>query len=312
MLNRLLIMTWALTSALAAASAAARDVPVDFDRWMYPFNASPGARTSGSTFGAVQNPAFDDLDAQILIGFDATAAGIPEGAGAGNYRIAAARVELTTATDRAFVLDSTYDAWSTYVDESTDDAGRPVELYGVGYRHGFTNAGLSGSTAEPGPPVFEEVEAFGAPGPPSPESRNAYASDYADGTARDVSNHVRQRFDPVPWALGSVEGLAPGDAVPIQATMHFDLDLTNSTVLQQLQQGLDQGKLFFAVASRHTSVQGSSEGIPSFHLGDATGASLGQRARLHLDYEIVPEPCAATLLAMALVLWPRRRRRGNH
>jgi hypothetical protein len=186
-----------------------------------------------------------------------------------------------------------------------------VELYGVGFRHGFTTAAISVAMPEPGPPVFEESELFGVPGPPRSESRNVYASDYAVGSARDVSNHVRQGFDPTPWAIGSVAGMMPGSAVPINATLEFEIDLTIPAVIEQLQAGLDQGSLFFSVASKHASVQGSSEGIPSFHLVDAAGGSVGQRAHLHLDYALVPEPSATTLLVLTMLIWPPLRRHLN-
>jgi hypothetical protein len=286
------------------------NVSVGFDRWMYPFNASAGTRVSATTFGAVQNPAFDDLDAQILLGFDTASAGVPTAAGGGLYRITQATVRLTTATDGAFELDNTYDAFGTYLEEATDsDAGRPLELYGVGFRNGYASAGFGGTVA--GPPVFEEAEGFGIPGPPAPQRRHAFASDYAGGQPRDVSNSVREGFDPVPWAIGDVPGLATGSSVPLDTAVVFQIDVHNPDVLAQLQAGLDAGGLFFAVGSRHRSTQGSSEGIPSFHFGGTDGVSIGPRASLQLDYEIVPEPSAAALFGLGVCLVSRSVRRRN-
>ena len=63
----------------ALAQAFPIDVPVSADRWMYPFNATPGDRVAGSLFGIYGNPSFDERDAQIFLAFDLTEAGLPSG-----------------------------------------------------------------------------------------------------------------------------------------------------------------------------------------------------------------------------------------
>ena len=55
------------------------DLPVSADRWMYPFNATPGDRVAGSLFGIFGNSSFDERDAQIFLAFDLTEAGLPSG-----------------------------------------------------------------------------------------------------------------------------------------------------------------------------------------------------------------------------------------
>ena len=301
--SRSIVTLYVISSLCNPCLAATVSVEAGFDRWMYPFNASAGARPSGSTFGAIGDAQFDDRDAQIIVGFDTAIADVPTGAGVANYQINAARVVLSSATENAFALDPTYDSYSTYLDQTTDaDAGRPVELYGVGLRNGYVFADLGTATA--GPPAFEETDPFGPPGPPVPANgiRNAYPTDESATAGRDVSNHVREVTEVTPWATGNVSNLAPGQLVPLDAQIEFELDLTKPDVVSYLQSSLDAGSVFFAVTSMHTSIQGSSDGIPSFHLGAVDGASLGQRPQLHLDYAVVPEPTGGVVLGVCIVM----------
>ena len=275
-----------------------------FDRWNYPFNASPGSRLTGSTFGAVGNASFDDHDAQIILGFDTSLLGNPD-----DILVQSLSVTLTTSTDETFVYDPTFDSLGSYLDPQVDgDAGRPVELYGVGFRNGFAFPAF-GPTV-PGPISFEEGEAFVFGNPASERVRNAFASDFGDG-ARDISNRVSDNIETTPWAVGAIEGLAPGDPVPLHSEMRFDIDLDNVAVLDYVHEGLASGGLFFTVASLHASTQGSSLGIPAFFLGDAKLPDLNLSvARLDIDYRAVPEPesqFAAVVGVIALMVVGRWR-----
>lgn len=286
--------------AVLSVSASAESIssPVSFDRWMYPFNATPGGRVSGSTFGAVMNPVFDDHDAQILLGFDTSAA--PIGLPADAYQIHSAVVTLTTASDNAFEFDSTYDSFSTYLDSTTDpDTGRPIELYGVGYRNGYTSGSISDPAA--GPPVFGETDSFSIPGPPASEARFAFASDYKDGVPRDISNSVRNSIELSPWGIGHIDSVATGELVPINTDVQFRIDLSNPDAVSYLRNGLSSGEIMFSVVSMHSSTQGSVVGIPSFYLGDANGMSVGSTAQMDIDYSIVPEPGSLVLCVLGLV-----------
>ena len=285
-------------------------VDVGFDRWMYPFNVTAGSRTSGSTFGALGNPSFDDRDAQVIIGFDTLVAGVPADYDPAQYEIRSISVTLSTSTptEQSFHLDSTYDEYLTYVDPAFDtDIGRPVELYGVGARNGFTSPSLS--DAMTGTPFFEEDEAFGFPGPPASEQRNVFPSDYNKGVSRDISNNVRNSFDPSPWAIGTVSGLNDGEQVPVDSQMIFSVDTENLYAMRYLQDGLSRGTLFFAITSMHSAALGSGNGIPAFHLKDTNGGSAGQTARLSLEYAIVPEPSGGPITLVALSFFLVRRAR---
>lgn len=285
------------------------DVEASFDRWNYPFNASPGSRLSGSTFGAVFNPAFDDHDAQIIVGFDTAAAGVPTT----NIELTSLTVTLTTATADAFEYDPTYDSFASYINPAADtDTGRPVELYGVGLRNGFVFPTFG--PPAPGPIAFEEAEAFVFGNPAEEGVRNAFMTDgVAEGMGfRDVSNNVAEGFDLEPWAVGSIADLEAGATVPMNSIMSFEVDLTNPNVASYVNRGVSSGGLFFTIASMHTSTQGSQAGIPSFFLGDPNLPDVELAvAQVSIDYQVVPEPSAAFVLVSGLVGALFLRRRGR-
>ncbi len=281
-------------------------MPVTFDRWMYPFNATPGARVVGSTFGAVGETIFDDLDAQLLLGFSTEQLAPPALTQDPNFRLLQATVHLTTATDRAFVLDTSADSIGSYVDPTTDsDPGRPIMLMGVGTRGGYQNLGLG--AGESGPPIFHETDPFGRPGPPAAQIRNAFASD--DGV-RDASNFVREQLAIQPWAIAQSDSVPAGSEVPLDTALAFQLDLQNDSVLNQIKNDLRDGAVFVSVVSLHSATAGSNVGVPTFYLGDLNQNHTGARATLSLTYQVVPEPGlgAATGL-FGLALWNGKRRR---
>jgi hypothetical protein len=251
---------------------------------MYPFNSSPGLRPSAPVFGAVGTAGFDNKDGQLLIAGNTVAAGIPSGLGAASYNVVSVRVTATHSIG-AISYDPTYDVWQSHLDPSDPrrvadgDAGRPIELYGIGLRGGFTH--LSLGPINPGPPAFEEYEAFA----PSigVGVRNAFPLDFGvPDAAGDVSNNVihptlPNGFNPSPWAIGvSTSGLAPGAAVPqgvpgVSAgeTFRFQVNLSDPDVLAYVQQGLDAGVLGFAIVSLYETAQ-TGGANPSFYTADAT------------------------------------------
>lgn len=297
-----------LLSCATVAHAQSARFDASFDRWNYPFNASAGSRLTGSTFGAIFNPAFDDHDAQIILGFNTADAGIPTS----NVTVTSLSVELTTATADAFEYDPTYDPFASYLNPALDtDTGRPVELYGVGLRNGFVFPSFG--PMAPGPIAFEESEAFVFANPAAEGVRNAFMTDgvAAGMSYRDVSNNVAEGFDPDPWAVGSIAGLNAGDLVPMNTVMSFNVDLTNPNVAEYVNRGVDSGGLFFTVASLHSSTQGSQTGIPSFFLGDPNLPNVDLAvAQINIDYEVVPEPASAIglLLGVLGIGFARRRR----
>jgi hypothetical protein len=308
--------------------------PVEFDRWMYPFNGTPGTRNLASTFGAVYATpdSFDNKDATLIVAVNTAAAGIPAGQGTSSYHAISVRV-TATHYEGAFLYDPTYDAWQTYLaptdpDYVADsDPGRPIEIYGVGTRNGYTLPLRIGVIGPAGPPGFEERERHceGCMGL-GQAVRNAFPWDSgAADPEGDVSNNVRRRppltgggFDPFPWAIGiSTSGLAPGDPVPQGSfnvspgeTFEFEIDTSDPQVEAYVRQGLHDGVLAFAITSMHEVVQQVGGTNPNFYTREST--DLGAIPPTIEVAVTVPEPGFAAGLAggcVALALLDRRRAR---
>jgi hypothetical protein len=254
----------AAAAAPAAAFGSGTTWSADFaaptlDRWMYPFNATPGARTAASTFGSEPGAAdFDSRDGQMLVAF-ATGSQLPTGLGDA-LTVTRAVLELEVATNLAFIYDPTPDAWQTFLaagdpDRQEDpDAGQPVECFGVGFRNGWSAAS------------FQEGSPYTAPGTSflAPGVRNAFAATMdAAGTAIDVSQNPRQRFGPTAWATGTIDGVEPGEFVPAGRIMRFELAVDDPGVQRYLREGIDAGRLFLSISSL-TFVEQQAGQFPSF------------------------------------------------
>jgi len=269
----------AIGGVLAAAMAAvAQPLELSFtgpsiDRWMYPFNATPGYRNAISVFSAlgqesVAGATFDQRDAQMLVGFDtagplAPAGGMaPVGLGECGYNITRCIIRVAVVTDLAFAYDSTYDPWTTYPtlanpqNVDLDPPGRPIELYGAAFRAPYTaSTFFEGTSANPGPP-------FGPSDPPASDERYVYATDGAGGGLRDVSNNIRDEFDPKPFAIGRNPALAEGQLVPANTDFTFELNVADPEVQLFLRRGLNEGRLRFCITSLQPAVVGGGPGGP--------------------------------------------------
>jgi hypothetical protein len=296
---------------IAGASNAAT-ISVGLDRWMYPFAFTGGTRNLSPTFGAVGTPGFDNRDAQFLIGFD-TSSLIPMGRGAKQYQINAVTVRAMVGSPSGFEYDPTYDAFRTYLPDTDPEAlddtdvGRPIELFGVGFRNGYTQFSFGPNDSQP--PGFEESSPFGVQ---DVGTRNAYPLSFVSaGTGIDVSNNIDDRIESHPWAIG-VAALAPGAPVMDNTSFAFAVDLTNPDVRSYLQRGLNEGTLGFAISSMHAASQAGGPPVPQFLTRENTDAGAAP-AVLEIDYQIVPEPatCAlatiGVLMAMFLVRFGRNR-----
>ncbi|MBL4699211.1 MAG: hypothetical protein JKX70_10295 [Phycisphaerales bacterium] len=228
------------------------DAPT-LDRWNYPFNGAPGFRLSASTFGAIEIDGFDDHDAQLVLGFE-TFDEFPLGLDPSAYRVLWATVTLTNTNANVFRFDGTYDTHDTYLDldDSLDlDLGRPVHLWALGYRNGFDQSTWGEFTVFGGTPTVE----------PTQESRNAFAAYFpVDQTPVDISNNLKQEFDPTPMAIGQTDAVAPGEIVPADTTYTFDVSMCDPFVRAYLADGLSFGELRFAATSLHSASGGPDGG----------------------------------------------------
>ena len=269
----------------ASPIAVSYDEPT-LDRWVYPFNATPGVRGVASVFSAFFED-FDDRDAQFLIGFD-TSMDIPAGMPTCSYSVTRAVVTVENLNNDIFAYDDTVDGFRTYLPDDDaefvpdEDAGRPLEIYGVGYRNGFDAS------------TFFEDSPFGV-GEPSERTRNVFASDNFDGLLEDVSNNVTDRFETVPFAVGVNDSLTPGQIVPADIKFMFDLDVQNADVQSYLGDAISRGELRLMVSSLQPAAQAPGGGMG----GDGVFAAFytrenliqqlfgGRAATLELEVEMV-------------------------
>jgi hypothetical protein len=262
----LLTMAGVVSAQPFAGSAT---VP-NLDRWMYPFNSTPGAEVRAPVFAALNQSGFDDRDSEMLVRFD-TGGQIPTGQPIGNYRVSQVRVQVTVSNTTDFVFyDPTPDPLSVsyqtsdpdYTEDS--DPGTPIEIYGVGFRNGRTID------------TFGENTAFGCFGFPVEGCRSVYPIDVdGNGTRFDISRQVRLKEPSVAWAIGNTSTLSAGQQVPVGTTFNFELDLSRRGVQQYVREALSGGKLMLAITSLHAASGGpgggTSNDYPSFYTKEAPG-----------------------------------------
>ncbi|MGD9690967.1 MAG: hypothetical protein AB7K52_08595 [Phycisphaerales bacterium] len=259
--RRLVLPSLALTLTAGAASAQsieANITPPVVDRWMYPFGSEAGTRASVPVFGS-QNACgpddrFDDRDAEMLVTFS-TESVVPAGWPAGAYRVAAAAIFIRVSDATSFVYDPTLDAIETYLargDETVPcspdaaytpdlDPGRPLEVFAVAFRNGFTSATYTESSP------FKPGMAFV---PPWINVRHAYPVGFdSTGQAVDASSPIKSRSLLHPLALGTSSTATPGELVPEGTEFTFDLPVSAPGTREYLQHGLASGRLALLLTS---------------------------------------------------------------
>lgn len=261
--------------------------PASGDRWMYPFNFSNGFEITAPTFGAILESGFDDRDSQFLLSWE-TAASIPNGMGEDKYHVSRVVVRATVANDMIWRYDPTPDPTASFYPTSDpqfvadEDAGRPVELFGVGYRNSASSA------------TWNEYASFstGVPDPgPAENWRDVFAATLdAGGIATDVSNQVRQRLNPIALAIGSTPLVAPGSLVPAGTEIEFDVDLCDPANRAYFARALDEGRLHLSITSLEPASGGPGGGAggeyPRFYTRENPSAVSDPSLRVRIELEV--------------------------
>ena len=264
-----------------------KDTP-SLDRWMYPFNQTPGYRPGGSVFGYWSPSAtdgFDNRDAQIIVGFEVGDDVSPEELE--GMEVVSAVVTMQISNDSIFYDDSV-DDWRCFLDPENaeyvpdEDVNQPMELTGVGYRSGFT----SGSW-------FEEAP-FAVGNPAGVGTRTAYSMVYRDGVATDCSNSLREQWNPEPFAVGTVAGLTPGDPVPVDSIFSFDINVEDADIQQYIMGQLAEGNVRFCLNSMKQAFQDGGN-FPIFYLKENAAVEFGVASAATLELTLGPattgNPC---------------------
>ena len=256
--------------AAAQEFSGVLDTP-EADRWNYGFNATPGAKPTGSTFGYTGTLyEFDDRDGLVTIAFDTSMIATP-GAGAENYVIDALVVSIVVSDDFIAGYDETTDEWNTYVPEEDLeylpdlDEGRPVELYATDFRNDFSLA------------TWEEATPFSPTGPFGERTRNAFAAECLnDGTLIDISNSIFERFTPTSLAVGQAIGVAAGAVIPEGAELRFTIDPTQPGAAAWLGASLNEGRIVLTISTLNEAEQQGGDFI-EFYMRENALVSAGVR-----------------------------------
>jgi len=283
--NMLAVTTFGLW---LASGAAAQPISVSYpvptlDRWVYPFGGQPGKEYVIPIFGAIEIPGFDDRDGQGLFGFT-TSSQVPAGLPVARYRIVSATLTLTVAVDNQFQYDPTFDSFRTVLQHSDPlyladaDAGKPVEVFGVGYRNGWTAQTFGETSTFGGAPIV----------PPSEGARNCFSAIFdPNGVPTDVSRQVRQRFDVTPMATGTIANVAPGAWVPVGSKVVFDLNVCEPTAQAYLKQNLADGQVRLMVSSLFPAQGGPDGGSGAYSAYYTKESPLANGNTAKLDLVVV-------------------------
>lgn len=282
-------------AALLAGVAQAQVIQVNLDsptldRWMYPFNSTPGLESSIPAFGAILIPGFDDRDAQFVLGFD-TPALVPTGLDPSRYQVQSLRVTAYINADNQWVYDPSYDSVSTLYPTTDEaytvdaDASNPVELFAAGYRNGQSAATFGETTPYSTQAVI----------PPRAGIRSVFAAVYdTAGNATDVSRQITQRFDVTPMAQGLNPSLTPGQAVASGTPLFFDVDVSNAATQAYFGRGLAEGRIRVVISSFSPASGGPGGGTgaaiyPTFYSKEnALSPVLGYAAKLNMQVNVLP------------------------
>jgi hypothetical protein len=214
-------------------------------------------------------------------------ADIPQGLAPYRYQVDQLKVSVTFNSSNlgtSVIYDNSADDYAVLPTNNGvgDDAGKPIELWGVGLGGEFGAYTTFGFDGDIGPRYFKEGSRRWS------MAAGALAGPYqiypVDGQGRDVENavfggysatepdHHVEQFTPEPFAVGHVYDalgaeLAAGSDVPAQSVFEFEPRLDDAGVLGYVQRSLAAGHLGFALSSLHLPFgHGGVVPYPRWHL----------------------------------------------
>lgn len=277
-----LAMISLLLPALAAQTISF-DLPVSADRWMYPYNATPGDRVNGSVFGTYGSDFVDEFHGQVYFAFDLTEVGLPAGTPVDSIQCDSMVFTVDANGINPIPYDPTPDSLESFETPSLDsDDGRPVVLWSAGGRSGFTGC------------TFPENGPFAVGSPSGTGVRCVFPQAFDQETADfvDVSNSVRDQIAAPPLAIGTIDGAIPGNPILPYDRLTFEIDLAQPAA-RELIFGVDEfcGKVAFVLASWQEPT-GMTGGFHSFFMRENPDVVFGfaDAATLSGSFEILA-PC---------------------
>lgn len=289
----------------------------DIDAWVYGKSESSHLRELGPTYiggltldESMQQflPHSHDAPSRLgmsLFAFD-TSAQFSPGPSASQYHVTSVTLSVvyrsSTPSSQLLKFDDQPALNSEILQQvinNTVERQRPMEIYGVGFVDGFTGFDFTGNN----PNGFStSVEPYNGEGyvvypvvgdPNTPGAYRDVSNSMTGGYSATEGSEVTPAFDAMPWAIGAVAGLSPGDDIPNNSTFNFTLDLEATGVRDYVKQGLVDGALGFMLSSKHFSIQPGTTGAkpyPQWYLSDAAGPDAiyhGTPPSLTIEYELL-------------------------
>jgi hypothetical protein len=280
------------------------------DKWLYGnVDRFVGGQSDvASTFANADDDSGFDRLAGMLVTFQTTPL-VQSGLAKESYAISAIRLSVTVLSNETFHYDPTYDSYRTVLDSANpeyladSDIGKPVEVFGVGLRHGYTGLTVQGGGTSGG--LYGETSPFGSTA--QTPYNNVYPIGFdSNGTAYDVMGNITDRKEAYPFGTGTIAGLDPGELVPWDTEITFNIEITNPFVLNYVREGLSSGIIGFYISGLHGAefMGGSNATYPRFYTWEGAYLQLAPEfaPRLEVEYTIIPEPQLAGLLIVGLAL----------
>jgi prepilin-type N-terminal cleavage/methylation domain-containing protein len=297
-------------AAVVCHAATAQWSSPHLDAWFYPNAQSSGARLFAPTFAGgltVESGQFVPHGASdparlgtALVGFN-TSTQITADLLPGRYRVRSVTMTLKMANGSGGTLlyDPEMITGGDLLAELTTgplSRKRPMELYGAGFRGGFTGIEFSPASTtlfdESTSPYSSTIGYRGYPvvGDPSAPGKFVDVSNsVTGGFSATEEDELIEPFDPVPWSIGATN-LAAGEAIGNDVTFEFELNLDLPGVRQYVRDALGDGALALFVTTLHiTDEFGGAGGYPQWYMKEAGST---HDATLSIHYEILDEVLA--------------------